>query len=301
MTFEEKSRMRLRFQSLMWSLYVLASVFLLVSMPVMAGGKLRVCADPDNLPFSNQKQQGFENKIAAVLAKDMRATLSYTWLKQRQNFFRQTLGERRCDVVIGVPTEFERVLTTRPYYRSSYVLITQRRRNLDIKSYDDPVLGGLKIGLHAIGNDGSNSPPAVALGRHGLANNIVGFSIWGEASEKNPQGRIVNAVAEGKIDAAIVWGPFAGFFAKKYGDALVLTAAPVDAGMPTMLFAYDISMGVRKGETEQATKLEKSIERQRGKIEKILLAYHIPVIDADNNSSTTQSSANLIDPLKNKR
>lgn len=254
---------------------------LLASSHAIANVELRVCADPDNLPFSNQEQQGFENKIAAVLAEDMHATLSYTWMKQRQNFFRQTLGAQRCDLVIGVPKDFGRVLTTQPYYRSSYVLVTQNSRNLKIKSYDDPILRGLKIGVHAIGNDGSNSPPAVALGRHGLAKNIIGFSMWGVGSIKNPQGQVVAAVAKGEIDAAIVWGPFGGYFASQYGDSLTIVPAPTDLSMPEMLFAYDISMGVRKGETEFVEKLEKSIKRNQDKIDKILLDYHIPVSHSD--------------------
>jgi quinoprotein dehydrogenase-associated probable ABC transporter substrate-binding protein len=266
---------------------------LLVTTTAMADGKLRVCADPDNLPFSNRKQQGFENKIAMVLAKDMKASLSYTWMKQRQNFFRQTLGAQRCDVVIGVPTHFDRVLTTRPYYRSSYVFITRRRQNLVINTYDDQALKDLKIGIHAIGNDGGNSPPAVILGRHGLAKNIIGYSMWGESSVKNPQGLIVSAVAEGEIDAAIVWGPIGGYFAKQYAADLTVSPAPADLEMTIMPFEYDISMGVRKGETELAERLEKSIGQNRQKIKKILSNYHIPVIKPDSNLSTNHTNYGL--------
>jgi len=274
---------------------------LLACTPAIADGKLRVCADPDNLPFSNRKQQGFENQIALLLAKDMKATLSYTWMKQRQNFFRQTLGARRCDVVIGVPTNFDRVLTTKPYYRSSYVFITRRHQNLAIKSYDDPVLQDLKIGIHAIGNDGANSPPAVILGRHGLAKNIIGFSMWGESAVKNPQALIVAAVAEAKIDAAIVWGPIGGYFAKKYAADLAVTRAPADSEMTIMPFEYDISMGVRKDDAEFAERLEKSIGQNRHKIEKILSTYHIPVIKPDSNSSITQPSLGSAESSRNTR
>ena len=263
-------------------------LLLFVSSSVKANNKLRVCADPDNLPFSNQKQEGFENKIAQVLAKDMHATLEYTWLKQRQSFIRQTLGAERCDVVIGVPRNYDRVLTTLPYYRSSYVMVFQTKRKFEIKSYDDPLLRELKVGLHAIGNDGSNSPPATAMGRHDLAKNIVGFSMWGDSTIKNPQGLIVDAVAEGKIDLAIVWGPFGGYFAKKYGHQLTVTPAPTDAGMPSMLFAYDISMGVRKGETKLVEKLESSILRNRQVIQKILSTYHIPLITPFSELSETK-------------
>jgi len=297
MFFQNKRPLMFRYQSIA----LVLCLTLLEYTPAMAGENLRVCADPDNLPFSNQKQQGFENQIAKLLAKDMKATLSYTWLKQRQNFFRQTLGAYRCDVVIGVPSRFDRVLTTQPYYRSSYVIVTRRNENLHISSYDDAALQHLKIGIHSIGNDGANSPPAVILGRHGLAKNIVGFSMWGDSSVKDPQGLIISAVAEGKIDAAIVWGPIGGFFAKKYAMNLTVRLAPADPEMTIMPFEYDISMGVRKDEVEFAERLEKSIGRNRKRIEKILSAYHIPVIKPDSNLSITQPSLGSAESSRNTR
>lgn len=256
----------------------LAAVLLSLATAVAAESQFRVCADPDNLPFSNQKQEGFENKIAALLADDLHAKLSYTWLRQRQGFIRQTLGAKRCDVVMGVPYGYERVLSTQPYYRSGYVFITAQRRHLALNSFDDPVLRQLKIGLHAIGNDGANSPPAAALAHRGIVENIVGYSMWGEGSVENPQGQIVDAVAKGDIDVAIVWGPIGGFFAKQYGEDLLVTPVPADAQMPSMPFVYDIAMGVRKDDAVFVAQLEKSIERKRREIEDILTAYNVPLI-----------------------
>lgn len=266
-----------------------------------AGAELRVCSDPDNLPFSNRKQQGFENKIAELLAADLHARLRYTWMKQRQNFFGQTLGARRCDVVMGVPEGFDRVLSTRPYYRSSYVLVTAKRRHLDIKSFDDPALRGLKIGLHTIGNDGSNAPPAVALSWRGLVNSIVGFSLWGDGSVKDPQGQIVDAVAKGDIDLAIVWGPLGGYFAKKYGSALAVTPAPADPGMPGLAFAYSMAMGVRKDDASLAAKLEASAERNRSKIQAVLARYHIPLTEPDTGWAAPHKADPAEPPLDTKR
>lgn len=274
---------------------------LLVSAVPHAAETLRVCADPDNLPFSNQKQAGFENRIATILAKDMHAKLTYTWMKQRQNFFRQTLGANRCDVVIGVPASFDRVLVTRPWYRSGYVIVTQGKRHLDIKSWDDPALKNLRIGLHTLGNDGSNSPPASALGRHGLARNIVGFSMWGNGSQENPQGQIIEAVANGSIDMAVVWGPFGGYFAQKHHRTLITKPAPADPGMPDMAFVYDMAMGVRKGETELAEKLNKSIERRRSEIQKTLADFHIPVFAPDQGLPQTPPGGRSIEPSNNSR
>ena len=256
----------------------LAAVLLSFAATVAAQSELRVCADPDNLPFSNQKQQGFENKIAKLLADDLHAKLSFYWQKQRQGYIRETLGAKYCDVVMGVPYGYERVLSTQPYYRSGYAFVTARSRHLAFDSFDDPRLHDLKIGLHAIGNDGSNSPPANALAHRGIVENIVGYSMWGENSVDNPQGQIVDAVAKGDIDVAIVWGPFGGFFAKQYGKNLVVTPAPADAEMPSMPFAFDISMGVRKDDKVFAAQLEKSLERNRRKIKDILTAYNVPLI-----------------------
>ncbi len=260
---------------------IMAAAMLSVAVSVQANQPLRVCADPDNLPYSNQQQQGFENKIASLLAKDMHRTLAYTWLKQRQGFFRQTLNADRCDVVIGVPTSLDLVLTTKPYYCSSYMLVSRKDRMLNISSYNDPALKDLKIGLHAIGNDGANSPPAVALGDHGLAGNIYGFSMWGNEGDQNPQGWVVDAVADGRIDAAIIWGPFAGFFAKKHGNLLQLSPAPVDEKKPSLAFAYSISMGVRKNDQAFASLLERSIRRQSKTIRKVLTSYQIPFTESD--------------------
>lgn len=257
---------------------VFGMALLACATSVLAKNELRVCADPDNLPFSNQKQEGFENKIATLLADELHATVQYTWLRQKQGFIRQTLGAQRCDVVMGVPFGYERVLSTQPYYRSGYVFVTARNRHLKIKSFDDPVLQKLKIGLHTIGNDGANSPPANALARRGIVGNIVGYSMWDEGSVKNPQGRIIDAVAKGDIDVAVVWGPFGGFFSKKYGKELVITQVPNDASMPSMPFAFDMSLGVRKGEMDFAAKLEEVLKQKQRKIQNILTAYNIPVI-----------------------
>jgi quinoprotein dehydrogenase-associated probable ABC transporter substrate-binding protein len=280
----------------------LVAALLSCATAVPAESELRICADPDNLPFSNQKQEGFENKIAALLADDLHAKLSYAWEKQRQGFISYTLGAKRCDVVMGVPYGYERVLSTRPYYRSGYAFVTARSRHLEIKSFDDPVLRKLKIGLHAIGNDGANSPPAHALARRGIVENIVGYSMWGEESVDNPQGQIVDSVANGDIDVAIVWGPIGGFFAKQYGKDLVVTPTPADAGMPSQSFAFDISIGVRKDDGAFAAKLEKSLERKQREIQDILAAYNVPLIKPLTGSASSQSGTDRAAPKNhNKR
>jgi quinoprotein dehydrogenase-associated probable ABC transporter substrate-binding protein len=257
---------------------LLAGSLMVLTMPNsgMAKEPLRICAEPDNLPFSNEKGEGFENKIASVLAKDLGMTLEYTFLRERKGFLRQTLNANRCDVVIGVPAQLERVRKTQPYYRSTYAIVTRKDRHLDLKSYDDPAWVGLKVGLHTIGDDGSNSPPAHVLGHHHLGANVVGYPMWGAEDQKDPQGDVVKAVAEKKIDAAIVWGPFAGYFAKPYGQSLVVRPAPADPGLPDQHMAWDITMAVRKDDEQLQAKLNQSLERQSKKIQQILKDYHVP-------------------------
>ena len=257
---------------------LLAGCLMVLTVPNsgMAKEPLRICAEPDNLPFSNEKGEGFENKIAAVLAKDLGMTLEYTFLRERKGFLRQTLNANRCDVVIGVPSQLERVRKTQAYYRSSYAIVTRKDRHLDLKSYDDPAWAGLKIGLHTIGDDGSNSPPAHVLGHHHWGANVMGYPMWGAEDEKDPQGDVVRAVAEKKIDAAIVWGPFAGYFAQPYGQSLVVRPAPADPELPDQPMAWDIAMAVRKDDEVLQGKLNQSLERQSKKIQQILKDYHVP-------------------------
>jgi len=167
-------------------------------------GVLRVCADPNNLPFSNQRGEGFENKIAELLAQDLGERVEYTWWAQRRGFFRNTLKAGACDVVMGVPSGFEMALTTRPYYRSTYVFLSRKDRRLNVTSFDDPVLRKLRIGVQIIGDDQSNAPPAHALTRRNIVDNVRGYTLYGDYSQHDPPARIVDAVAKGDIDLAIV-------------------------------------------------------------------------------------------------
>jgi mxaJ protein len=241
---------------------------------------LRVCADPNNLPFSNQRLEGFENKVAQLIADDLHATVIYTWHPQRRGFIRRTLTAKTCDVVIGVPSAYDMVLATRPYYRSTYVFVYARNRNLQLRSFDDPVLGHLKIGLDEITEDGANTPPALALARRGIVGNIVGFKMWDVESVENPQGKIIDAVAAGDIDVAIVWGPFGGYFARRHSAELEVVPVASTADLPVFPFVYDISMGVRQGEEALKQELESVLDRRQGDIQRILEGYGVPLVAA---------------------
>ena len=245
--------------------------------PAEPARALRVCANPDNLPFSNIRKEGFENRIAELIAAEMGLPIAYTWHAQRRAFLRRTLNADRCDLVMGAPVGLQRVITTRPYYRSSYVFVTRRDHKPGIRSFDDAALKPMKIGLHALGDDGENPPPVYSLARRGLTANIVGFKMWDVDTVANPQGRIIDAVAAGEIDVAIVWGPFAGYFAKQQKVPLTITPVPPD--IPALPLDYAMALGVRVGDDALKARLDTILDKRRKDIRRILTSYGVPLVD----------------------
>jgi mxaJ protein len=241
-----------------------------------AAGPLRVCADPNNLPFSNARQEGFENRLADMLARDLHTTVQYHWWPQRRGFLRNTLNAERCDVVMGVPAGMERLATTSSYYRSTYVFVTRRARHLELRSLDDPRLRRLRIGVPLIGDDGANAPPAHALARRGIVSNVVGYSVLGDYRQPNPPAALVDAVARGDVDVATVWGPVAGYFASRASTPLEVR--PISAGgAPGQLpIIFAISMGVRRADRDRLAVLNAFIARRHTAIDAILSDYHVP-------------------------
>jgi quinoprotein dehydrogenase-associated probable ABC transporter substrate-binding protein len=266
--------------------FLLACAFLSSAVPALCDQpeenrkEFRVCADPNNLPFSNQKQEGFENKIAELLAHEFGSPVAYTWWPQRRGFIRNTLNAGLCDVVMGVPASYDPVLTTRPYYRSTYVFVYPQNAGHQIASFDDPLLQRLKIGVHLIGDDYANSPPAHVLSEKGIVKNVVGYSVFGDYAEDSPPGKIVAAVATGEVDVAIVWGPIAGYFARKQTVPLTLVPVPAEASSPSLPLTYSIALGVRRKDTELKAKLDEVLQRQAAEINKILQDYGIPLVSS---------------------
>ncbi len=187
----------------------------------------RVCADPNNLPFSNKAQQGFENKLADLIAGELGEKVTYAWHAQRRGFIRQTLKAKLCDVIMGMPTQIDMLATTKPYYRSVYVFVSRADRHLDIRSIKDPRLRTLKIGVQVIGDDGFNTPPSHALSEQGMDHNLVGYTVYGDYRQPNPPATIVTAVEKGDVDIAAVWGPLAGYFAERSPTPLTITRSPI--------------------------------------------------------------------------
>jgi mxaJ protein len=238
-------------------------------------GKLRVCADPNNMPFSNQQGQGFENKLAELVAAKLGDRLEYTWWSQRKSFIKESLDQGSCDVLIGVPSALQSVTTTTPYYRSTYVFVSRRDRKLNLTSLQDARLNSWRIGIHIVGED--YAPPAYALARRGITSNVVPFSLFGKYGEENPAAKIIDAVEAGKVDVAIVWGPLAGYFAKK--AKVPLDVVPVSpAAFLTIPFTYDISLGVRKGNEVLKAELERVLNTESADVQQILSQYGLPQV-----------------------
>ena len=243
-----------------------------------AGRELRVCADPNNLPFSNQREEGFENRLAELIARDMEATVRYTWWAQRRGFVRNTVRAGSCDVVMGVPGDYELLAVTAPYYRSTYVFLSRADSRIAVRSLADPELRRLRIGVHVIGDDYANPPPAHALARRQIVANVVGYSIFGDYRQPNPPARLVEAVAAGDVQLAILWGPHAGYFAQRQPVAMAVTPVPADTQMPDLPFAFDIAVGVTRDRPELLQELDAILARRRPDIRQLLDDFGIPVV-----------------------
>jgi mxaJ protein len=244
---------------------------------------LRVCADPNNLPFSNDREQGFENAIARLAARELGRRLEYYWQPQRRGFIRTTLNAGWCDLVIGVPARFDLARTTRPYYRSTYVFVSRAGR-APIRSLDDPRLRAVRVGVEMTGEDAENPPALQALARRRIFDNVRGYLVYGDYSTPDPPRRVIDAVANGDVDTAIAWGPMAGYFASRVPTRLTVAAvSPVDDG-PGLQFTFDIAMGVRHGDAALAGALDRVIDRRGHEIRTILRRFHVPLVGAGGRS-----------------
>jgi quinoprotein dehydrogenase-associated probable ABC transporter substrate-binding protein len=237
------------------------------------------------MPFSNAHGAGFENKLADMLAGNLHETVRYTWIAEHEDFVKKTLDKGKCDAVMGVPAGFDEAETTQPYYASGYVFVSRTDRNLNLSSMRDPRLKRLAIGLHVLGDD--NTPPQEALSRQGILGNVHGFMIYRDSSYGKAHSHLIDAVADGKLDVAAVWGPLGGYYAKH--SAVPLTVAPITdtAGFGPVVFRYAISVGVRKGDDALRAKLDAALVRHKADIRNLLIRYGIPLAKTQPSGSLT--------------
>ena len=238
--------------------------------------KIRVCADPDNMPSSNDKLEGYENKLATLISQELKAKLEYVWYPTRRGYFR-ILNGMYCDLAMEVPAGLDMAGTTKPYFRSGYVFVTRKGSGLeDLKTLADPRLKKLKIGVNIYTSDAENSPPAMALSQYGVIGNLTGYSTFFD--ENNRPEDIINGVAKKDVDLAIAWGPLAGYFAKTSSVPLVLTPLPAKDSLSDFPFQYNIGIAVRRKDKEFRDSLEVVLARKRPEIDAILKQFNVPVL-----------------------
>ena len=256
-----------------------------VSMGAPASAaSLRVCADPDNLPFSNEKAEGFENKLAELIAQKLDATLEYSWFAEATGYVPNTMGREACDLVMGYAQGTGLIEDTNPYYYTSYVLI-YREQDPSLAGVDnlsDPRLKGKRIGLFA------RTPPASILAMHGLVANAKPFEVDADESAAKTTMTIIGEIASGQLDAALLWGPVGGYYAERAGVPLKLVPLVKENAGPSTI--YGITMGVRPNEPQWKHTINKLIAENQGEINVILEGYNVPLLDEKGNLITAAAA-----------
>jgi mxaJ protein len=231
--------------------------------------EFRVCADPESLPYSNQKGEGFENKIAEVLAKDLGKELTYEFWLDRQGYLRNTINAQRCDVIIGMGSDVDSLRTSKPYYRSGYVFVYRKSSNYNIKDWDAE---DLKKGIIGIVGE---SPPTIPLRDHDLMANARPYRLQRDLNLS--PGHMIDDLVAGKIDVAIIWGPIGGYYAKQSKEPLVVVPVPEYKSVNVKgKEEWNISVAVRKKDKDRMEMIQGALDRNQAKILKILDDYGIP-------------------------
>lgn len=243
-----------------------------LAAPALAQAEeLRVCADPANLPFSDREGRGFEDRIAALVGKELKADVSFVWWNDRRATALEALNKGKCDLVPGAVAGMDEVATTSPWLRSGYAIVTRESQG-PISSFDDPALRRLKIGVQSVGDDAA-TPPVAALLRRGITT-LEPYTLHGHYDDPNSAGQMVADVASGKIGAAVLWGPFAGFFAAHQQTPLTVTLVEPGPADPPMRFS--IAMATRKGDGDLSQRIDAALKARRSDIDGILDQYAVP-------------------------
>jgi quinoprotein dehydrogenase-associated probable ABC transporter substrate-binding protein len=232
---------------------------------------LRVCADPNNLPFSNKAEEGFENRIVQLLADQLDKEIRYTWFPQSTGFVRNTLRLRQCDLISGITTTSEKVQNTNPYYHSAYTIVHRRDLDPAIESISDPRLADMTLGIVA------GTPPADVLATEGLMGNIKPYHLVADTRRNAPARQAVEDVASGETDVAFVWGPIAGYFAGQQETDLVVT--PLLREDVRVRMNYRVSMAVRFNETDWKRTVNAALAEIQPQIDEILIEYGVPLLN----------------------
>jgi len=240
---------------------------------VVERSELRVCADPANIPFSNEAGEGFENKIAELLGQKLNLPVHYTWFPQATGFVRRTLAEKRCDLIMGYAQGHELVQNTNHYYRSSYVMVIKKDGPLaGIVNLDDPRLKQAHIGVIA------GTPPATVLAHNALLSQMKGYNLTVDRRHESPAETMINDLVSGQIDVALVWGPIGGYFAKRHeGENLAVVPMTHETKGPRM--SYRITFGLRRGEPDWKHQLNELIAANQDAINQIMLSYGVPLLN----------------------
>ncbi len=279
-------RARLRGAAIMWAIAAVLAVLagpagnmaLAASAEAVDRTALRVCADPSNLPFSNDKGEGFENKIAELLAAELGVSVLYTWYPDSTGFIRNTLRARRCDLIMGTISGNDMLQNTNPYYRSAFALIYRKDAGLSLHSLDDEALKTLKLGAIA------GTPPVTILAQKALLKNLRPYQLLVDTRFQHPGQDMVHDVAEGVIDVGILWGPMAGYYARQESVPLEVVALKTENA--AIRLDYRITMGVRHNEPEWKRDINNLIRKKQGEINRILLGYGVPLLDEQSNPIT---------------
>jgi quinoprotein dehydrogenase-associated probable ABC transporter substrate-binding protein len=243
---------------------------------------LRVCADPRNLPFSNEKGEGFENKLAEFFAEKLQKKLDYMYFPQATGFVRMTLGAHRCDVIMGFPQGDDLVQGTNPYYRTAYALVAKQGSGLDeVATLEDERLKGKHIGIVA------GTPPATNMAVNGLMANAKPYPLMIDTRYDSSAAAMIEDLNAGQIDAGVLWGPMAGYYAKKANPPLHITPLIKEPSGPRL--AYRIGMGVRPADQNWKRQLNRLIQENQPAINKILLVYGVPLLDENDRPITAES------------
>ena len=247
---------------------------------------LRVCADPRNLPFSNEKGEGFENKLAELFAEKLQKKLDYMYFPQATGFVRMTLGAHRCDVIMGFPQGDELVQGTNPYYRTAYALVVKPGSGLDdVSTLDDARLKGRHIGIVA------GTPPATNMAANGLMVNAKPYPLMIDTRFESSAEAMIGDLASGTIDAGILWGPMAGFYARRANPQLHVTPLVKETTGPRLTFR--IGMGVRGADQNWKRLLNRLIQENQPAINKILLDYGVPLLDENDRPLGSETATKL--------